>query len=1352
MKRTLGLDLGTNSIGWAIIEQEDGVKKLAAAGSVIFPEGVARVKGNETPAAAERTQSRSTRRLYFRRRMRKQRLLHTLITNGMCPLSAEGLKNWKAKDRYPMEDGFIAWFKMNPYELRAKGLQEKLAPMELGRVLYHLTQRRGFQSNRKGGDQGDQESFNDGLEDKGIAGYNDTKELIAKYGTLGNAGAVLGKDHIAIRKRYFKRGDLITEFTLLWDAQKVFHPALTDKLKAEIGDGKSGDIFFQRPLKGKKGDVGRCTLEPGKQRAPISSIQAELFGVLQTINNIKVDGKNLDEKGRNALLPVFFRRSESTFPIGDIRGPLKKAGFTGTLNYEKWEIRAKKEEKEVKLTGGKTIAHLAFLWKADVLSIVEAFGAMTEAGQAERKKWEDRWSVIYNAVDWADISERKAKGEYVKREGSVRDQRDLKEYATTVWGFDEEQLKTLDKFDPKQGYHSLSTRALGRILPYLYQGIPYHYAVLYANLPTVFKVVHKSADGKTVTSIDDRWGKMTEAEREAVRAGVREQVHGHRQYNVEMLLQNGLIRHYRDMYGDEGNRKNFWNAEWEAHLEHSIAETLTLDQKRSMGEGAVSAMRASTKEKFLHHIENHAKVQFEELMRMEGRIQFWLLDNYPDMDLGKTVDKHGRVRRVDQLYHHSAIDIYPERNDKLGDPKTPGLKNPMVYRALHTLRMVVNKMIDAKLIDRKTHVNIEMARQLNSANHRRAWERYQAVMRKKNEDAEKAVREHFATMGRHSNPTDEDIERMWLLTEALEVFGKLTCVYTGETFGVPDIFNGEMEIEHTWPRSKTVDNSMANKMLCRARYNREIKKERMPALLPNYAKDAMVLGKMLPAITLTAEPILKLYEKYDRIVEACKMRSKGAATKEQKDKAIQERWFNQFFRDYWRTKYEHLSAEEIKPGFKNRQLVATGQISKLARAYMNSYFNRVNCLKPEALSAFRKEWMGESFVQAKDRSMHTHHAVDAAVCAAVDREAFDALAHHYEEHDEKDVTASFDHPWDSFGTDMRALRESALVYHVRKPSIGRTSVYQKKVKLKDGRVVVVKATGDTVRGTLHGATYYGRIKQKKVGTDEYEVKTVIRKTLDHSSFYPFKEADKAKVVDKRIKQLLEHADLEKIKEAGGLVVKVKCGDGFTIQKIKKVRVLEPSVKNPMAIKEHRDHTPNAEHKNQLWVAGGEIPIMAVYENAKGQPKGHVFGLHELTLYLKRSGKRGRATLASAIPNIHPKKSGLKLVTINGKSLILEVGQKVVLYKEDPEEIRQQDTADMNRRTYVIKQLETDGRVRMQNILDARPQEVIEEERESVWNPENPGMKLRFRLSKLKAQFDGIDIILDPLPVALPQLA
>lgn len=1314
MKRTLGLDLGTNSIGWAIIEEENGVKGLVKAGSVIFPEGVARIKGSEVPATEERTRSRAMRRLYMRRRMRKHRLLRTLVANGMCPLSQTGLNDWIKKDEYPLEEGFVSWFRMNPYELRAKGLQERLSTLELGRVFYHMAQRRGFRSNRKGGD-GEQESFHEGLESKGIVGYNDTKQLIADYGTLGKAGAELGKDHTPIRKRYFKRSDLIDEFNIIWDIQQSFNKDLSNKLRLQIGDGKTGDLFFQRPLKGKKSEVGRCTLEPGKRRAPISSIQAELFGVLQTINNIRIDGRVLNPEERAKVFPLFFRRSKPAFEFGDVVKALKLKNTDQSYNY------ATKD----KLPAAKTIAHLADLWSADAMEIVDAFGSMAPNKADVRKTWEDRFAVIYNAEDWADISERKAKGQ------DTAGKRDLKEYAITQWGFGEEQLKLLERFDTKQGYHSLSSRALGRIIPLMYgtqehAPLGYHDAVVLANLPMVFKVVEKDADGKTITHIDDRWAKMTEEERSAVYQGIRGCIAAQRDYTTETILLNGLIRTYRETVGEAGGRVGFWNNDWEKHLRHGLDESLSLQQKREKGEAGLEELYKRVKDTFIHHIESHQKVQFEPLLRMDDRVKNWLLENY-DL-LPKDVAK---------LYHHSAINIYKEQTYCLGDPKTPGLKNPMVYRALHTLRMLVNKLIDAKEIDRKTQVNIEMARELDSVNKRKAWQRYQAIMRKKNEDAEKAVREYYTSIGNHSNPTDDAIERMWLLDEARQVFGKVLCVYTGKEFGIADLYNGGVEIEHTWPRSKTVDNSMANKMLCTTRYNRDVKKERLPATLPNYEKDAVISGTVLHSIMTTAEPIKKLWEKYDRIVYACKMSAKSAATKEAKDKAIQDRWFNQFFRDYWRTKYEHLTAEEIKPGFRNRQLVATGQISKLARAYMNSYFNRVDCLKPEVLSALRKEWLGESLVQAKVRDLQTHHAVDAAVCAAVDRGVFDALAHHYEEHDEKGVAASFDPPWKGFGADMASLRHGALVYHVQKPVIGRTSTYSRKVRLINGEVAQVRAQGDTVRGSLHKDTFYGKIKLKKTGAEEYVEHVVVRKPVVGMS-----KADMAKVVDPALRRALLDAEPDVIDQHHGLPWRCKFKGEAVTRVVKRVRVFDKSVKNPLALSTHRDNSPGMEHKHTLWVKNGENPLMAMYQDEKGKSAYRVFSLFELTQRAK--GRRGRHRLYEAIPREHPERDGYVIQERKGKPLVLHPGQTLVLYKESPEEISATDLHDLNTRCYVIKNIEPDGRINMVNVLDARAEEHIPAEVESHWDPENPMRWLRIRSSKLKAMANGIDTQFDPV--------
>lgn len=177
MAKTLGLDLGTNSIGWAVVEKEnifsekngeiqrDEKFTLFDKGVHIFQEGIKYEKGNEKSRAAERTKFRSARRLKFRRKLRKYETLKVLIHNKMCPLQLNELENWRmfknsetgkyeSFKNYPKNKEFIGWLrtdeerKYNPYYLRDLASRKIVSKLEMGRAFYHIAQRRGFLSNR----------------------------------------------------------------------------------------------------------------------------------------------------------------------------------------------------------------------------------------------------------------------------------------------------------------------------------------------------------------------------------------------------------------------------------------------------------------------------------------------------------------------------------------------------------------------------------------------------------------------------------------------------------------------------------------------------------------------------------------------------------------------------------------------------------------------------------------------------------------------------------------------------------------------------------------------------------------------------------------------------------------------------------------------------------------------------------------------------------------------------------------------------------------------------------------------------------------------------------------------------
>lgn len=168
MAKILGLDLGTNSIGWAITEQNENEYTLLDYGVDIFQEGVAREESGEKPMVQTRTNARALRRHYYRRRLRKIELLKVLVANDLCPaLSVEELDKWRYHKQYPMNEEFLLWQRTddntdkNPYHDRFLALTTTLDMSNrpdrhlLGRALYHLSQRRGFLSNRKDANNSD---------------------------------------------------------------------------------------------------------------------------------------------------------------------------------------------------------------------------------------------------------------------------------------------------------------------------------------------------------------------------------------------------------------------------------------------------------------------------------------------------------------------------------------------------------------------------------------------------------------------------------------------------------------------------------------------------------------------------------------------------------------------------------------------------------------------------------------------------------------------------------------------------------------------------------------------------------------------------------------------------------------------------------------------------------------------------------------------------------------------------------------------------------------------------------------------------------------------------------------------
>ena len=126
-KWRLGLDLGTNSIGWSVLglDDENAPDSLIDMGVRIFSDG--RDPKTKEPLAVARRTARGIRRNLHRRKQRRRKMFKLLQEMKLYPESREEAQKLKA---------------MNPYELRAKALDTILEPKELGRALFHLSVRK----------------------------------------------------------------------------------------------------------------------------------------------------------------------------------------------------------------------------------------------------------------------------------------------------------------------------------------------------------------------------------------------------------------------------------------------------------------------------------------------------------------------------------------------------------------------------------------------------------------------------------------------------------------------------------------------------------------------------------------------------------------------------------------------------------------------------------------------------------------------------------------------------------------------------------------------------------------------------------------------------------------------------------------------------------------------------------------------------------------------------------------------------------------------------------------------------------------------------------------------------------
>lgn len=1408
--KTIGLDLGTNSIGISIRNRDNEkeiIDQLEYFSSVIFKSGVGTAKTGEFSYAAERTKKRSTRRLYQARKYRIWATLKLLIENDYCPLSMEDLKKWSRYDKtqglkrqYPIHaTKFEQWVRLDfdgdgvadyssPFQLRAELMEKQfdfsnqIDRYKLGRALYHIAQRRGFKSSK--GETIKEQEKNDSEEaietdlstalkksEEKISG--ELSEYMKKY-NLSTAGCafyhleksgirVRNSEYQAVRSQYKDEISQIFDFQEGLDKESVFYKRLVSEKKGE------GTIFYKRPLRSQKGLVGNCTLEPDKPRCPISHPEFEKFRAWCLINNIRL-GEDLKEslsiEQKEQLYKDKFLLTRSSFKFQEIREWIqKKVGMP--LDYGAKTINYKDK---VSVSGCPISGRMKNLLGEDWENwLFETRETKTNSKSGEIKP------ITYDAIDLWHVCFSFDEPEYVE------------EFAQNKLHFDDNQTKQLVRIFGaiQQGYGMLSLKAVKNINRFLQKGLIYTDAVLLAKLPDIFK---------------DKWDNV---EKDVI-AKIDRIIDNNRQQKQVFNIVNTLIANYKSLEITE----QFANKNHEYRLGSSDLEHVKKTVINEVGDKTWTKKNIDEQNQLLEKVAElyqgffaSEKRDYYKLPKVSDALAEFLHQQYEFLS----------EKDLRKIYHPSLIEFYaPSRPEiiedgrclrLLGSPVIGALKNPMAMRVLHTLREQVNALLKATdeygnaLIDEDTRVVVETARELNDTNMRWAIEAYQREREAENKEYEKLIREFYPD--RLLNKDDVDVVRLACDQHDIPEIGSIVleahkdkkraegvpvykkdvtkyrlwleqgchCLYTGEIINITNLFDDNaFDIEHTIPRSQSFDDSLANLTICDAHFNRAIKKNQIPTQLANYDE-----------IKRRLQPWFDKVEQLKDNVEFWKAQSKRAQDKDRKDYCIRQKHLWQMELDYWQNKVSRFTMTEVTSGFRNNQLNDTRIITKYAYHYLKTVFNKVEVQKGSVTANFRKMLGVQSVDEKKSRDKHSHHAIDATILTliptAAQRDRMLELFYKIQEKkrfNEKtsELESELEREIKNCGLSGNVskfvpfVENNILVNHVSKdqtltPARRKARVRGKEVFVRNKQDEVVNKwiTGDSIRGKLHGETFYGAITQGQkdengelLRNEDGTIATngkifyVVRRVLKYKSssvdagFTSWDDLEKA-IVDKELFSIMkgqfpEGTSFKEACEKGIYMFKknksgkIDYSEECRVNKIRHIRCFT-SVKNPLAIK-NQTYLSDKPYKQKYYAEMGDLYVMCKYEDSdKTEKEFRLFGLFDIS----ENRKVGLEDIPASIGN----KKGNKKLWLSHK---LKRGDMLLLYKDG--ELRDLDNDILVQRLFVIRGFETDGnRIILQKHSNALPDKDLGKG-ESIKDFGQMPEKIRCSINRLKYLINGVD--------------
>lgn len=902
-----------------------------------------------------------------------------------------------------------------------------------------------------------------------------------------------------------------------------------------------------------------------------------------------------------------------------------------------------------------------------------------------------------------------------------------------------------------QGYAMLSLKAIRNINRFLvpkennplYKGYIYTEATLFAKIPDILG--------------EKQW---QESESDILRSlnGLMNDV---RDENCILKIVNNLISDYKALdYRDLDYREHFAVNDRNYKLDDSDRKDVEIHTVSFFGKSVWEKKSEDEREEILGKVEelyqhffSSSKRDYYNLPKLGDRIKLYLSHKFPelhccneDSDSQSQCNCHA-CKKLNQLYHPSMVEFYRPvvSNGKklLGSLVTGSFKNPMAMKVLHQLRRLVNGLIQKGLIDEDTRIVVETARELNDANMRWAIEEYDNIREKENKAIIKAIKEIRKD---DSEVGDSILEKARLLIEQSPdylfdymddekmidkkgtvkkknsglIYEKgvtkyrlwleqgMQCFYTGKIINLSGLFDENItDIEHTIPQSRSFDNSMANKTVCFAYYNREIKKNRMPTELEDYEE---IKKRLLPWE--------KRVEQLKNRVEFWKKKARQALTKENKDKAIRQKHLWQMELDYWKDKLSRFTMTEVSEGFKHRQLNDTRLITKYAYHYLKSVFDKVDVQKGIITSEFRKIFG----FPVKTRDNHSHHTIDATILTLIPvasrRDEMLRLFYEIQENKKLNIdTKEKEKQLEGLIKSCRigktvgitkhiennilvkyVSKDRALTPAIRNKRVGGKVVWERNEKgellidINGKKIPKYKLTGDCIRGELHKASFYGAIRQSKRETEK-------KKEQEEDASYETSYNDISYVIRRKLSDFKDLNELHKVivdehlfniikKQCEGKDFKDVCNEGFYMpncnNQIRHIRCYTYDVKNPLHIRK-QTYLSKKGYKQTFHVKVGDLYAMCRYHNVNKKMRYGIVKLFDIS----KSRKKGYE-----IPEILDDEYYL--------DAILRPGMQVILYKDqsDYDNLLRKplNIKLLSERLYIIERFEGDNIINLKKHL------------------------------------------------------